>query len=74
MLKENLNDWSEVNDFGLKTNVDKMEAYSDRQSFLNDLKELERSLSNVAELVQKSNSLDGLDSSIPQFKVTENVR
>lgn len=72
LLEEDLNDWSEAHDFGLKTNIDKMETYSNRELFLSDLKELENSLSNVAELVTQMS--DSTDSSIIQFKITENVK
>jgi len=58
----------------LKTNVAKMEDYNSKELFLNDLQELENSLSTIAELVIKPTSLNNLDSSIIQFKVTENVR
>lgn len=74
LLKEDLNVWSQVNDFGLKTNIAKMEDYNSKELFLNDLQELENSLSTIAELVIKPSSLDNSDSSIIQFKVTENVR
>lgn len=72
--KEDLDVWSQINDFSLKTNVAKMEDYNSKGLFLNFLQELENSLSSVAELVIKPNSLDTSDSSIIQFKVTENVR
>ena len=76
MLKENIDEWSQVNDFGLKMNVIKMKDYSTRALFLRNLMELENSLSNVAELVTTPSSLDrgSAESSIIQFKVTENVR
>jgi len=77
LLKENLDEWSQVNDFGLRANVIKMNNYNSRSLFLSNLKELENSLSNVAELVAaESSSLDrgSAESSIIQFKVTENVR
>lgn len=74
MIKENLNQWSQVNDFGLETNVAKMESYNNKQLFFNELMELENSLSTVAELITKPTNVDSLDSSIIQFKVTENVR
>jgi len=75
LLKENLDEWSEVNDFGLRTNVIKINEYSTRALYLRNLRELENSLSNVAELVTTPNSLDGgsAESSIIQFKITENV-
>ncbi|XP_025200120.1 carboxypeptidase D isoform X1 [Melanaphis sacchari] len=75
LIKENLDEWSEVNDFGLRTNVIKMNNYNTKALFLDNLKELENSLSNVAELVTTPSSLDyrSADSSIIQFKVTENV-
>lgn len=73
MLKEDLDVWSRVNDFDLKTNVAKMEDYNSKELFLNDLQELENSFSSIAELIIKPNSLDNSDSSIIQFKVTENV-
>jgi len=74
LLKEDLDIWSHVNDFGLKTNVIKMEDYRSKELFLNELQELENSLSSVAELVIKPSSLDNSDSSIIQLKITENVR
>lgn len=74
LLKEDLDVWSQVNDFGLKPNVAKMENYNSKELFLNDLQELENSLSTSAELVIKPSSLDNSDSSIIQFKVTENVK
>lgn len=74
LIKEDLDVWSEINDFGLKTNIAKIENYNSKELFLNDLQELENSLSSVAELVIKPSSLDSSDSSIIQFKVTENVR
>jgi len=76
LLKENLDEWSQVNDFGLRSNVVKMNNYNTRSSFLSNLKELENSLSNVAELVTIPSSLDhdSAESSTIQFKVTENVR
>lgn len=51
-----------------------MEVYSNRELFLNDLKELENSLSSVAELVTQPDKFDSLDSSTIQFKITENVK
>lgn len=74
LFKEDLNDWSVANDFGLKNNVDKMEAYSSRELFLNNFKELENSLSSIAELVIQPNRFDNSNSSIIQFKVTKDVR
>lgn len=74
LIKEDLNVWSQINDFGLKTNVAKMVNYKTKELFLNELMELENSLSSVAELVTKPNNLNNVDSSIIQFKVTENVR
>lgn len=76
LLKENLDEWSQVNDFGLRSNVIRMNNYNTRALFLNNLKELENSLSNVAELVVMPSSLDhgSAESSTIQFKVTENVR
>lgn len=74
LLKEDLDVWSEINDFGLKTNIAKFENYNSKELFLNNLQELENSLSSVAELVIKSSNLDTSDSSIIQFKITENVR
>lgn len=74
MIKENLNEWSQVNDFGLEINVAKIESYSNKQLFLNELMELENSLSTVAELIIKPKNVDSLDTSIIQFKVTDNVR
>lgn len=74
MIKENLNEWSQVNDFGLEINVAKIESYSNKQLFLNELMELENSLSTVAELITKPINVDSLDTSIIQFKVTDNVR
>lgn len=73
MIKEDLNEWSQVNDFGLKTNVAKMVNYKTKELFLSDLMDLENSLSSVAELVTKPSNLDTVDSSAIQFKVTENV-
>lgn len=74
MLKEELNVWSRDNDFGLKLNIAKMDSYNSKELFLNELMELESSLSNVAELVIKpSNSFNSVDSII-KFKVTNNVR
>lgn len=73
LLKEDLDVWSEINDFGLKTNIAKMENYNSKELFLNNLQELENSLSSVAELIIKSSSLDSSNSSIIQLKVTENV-
>lgn len=76
LIKENLDEWSQVNDFGLRSNMIKMNDYNTKAMFLSNLKELENSLSNVAELVTTPNSLDyhSAESSIIQFKVTENVR
>jgi len=76
LIKENLNEWSQVNDFGLRTNVIKMNEYNTKALFLSNLKELETSLSSVAELITTPSSLDyhSAESSIIQFKVTENVR
>lgn len=74
LIKEDLNVWSRINDFGLKTNIAKLVNYKTKELFLNELMELENSLSNVAELVTKSSNLNNVDSSIIQFKVTENVR
>lgn len=74
LLKEDLDVWSQLNDFGLKTNVDKMTDYSSKALFVSQLKDLENSLSSVAEFVTKPNHLDSSDSSIIQFKVTNNVR
>jgi len=75
LLKENLDEWSQVNDFGLRSNVIKMNSYNTRALFLSHLTELENSLSNVAELITTPSSLDrgSAESSIIQFKVTENV-
>jgi len=52
-----------------------MNTYNTRALFLSNLKELENSLSNVAELVTTPSSLDSgsAETSIIQFKVTENV-
>jgi len=74
LLKENLDEWSQVNDFGLRLNVIKMNNYNTRALFLSNLKELENSLSNVAELVPTPSSLDHVTAETIQFKVTENVR
>jgi len=74
LLKENLDEWSQVNDFGLRSNVIKMNSYNTRALFLSNLKELENSLSNVAELVTTPSSLDHGSEKTIQFKVTENVR
>jgi len=53
-----------------------MNNYNTRALFLGNLKDLENSLSNVAELVATPGSLDpsSAESSTIQFKVTENVR
>lgn len=74
LIKEDLNEWSQINDFNLKENVIKMEDYKSKELFLSNLEDLEKSLSSVAELVIKSHNPDTSDSSIIQFKVTENVR
>lgn len=74
LIKEDLNVWSQINDFGLKTNIAKIVNYKTKDLFLNELMELENSLSSVAELVTKPNNLNNVDSSTIQFKVTENVR
>lgn len=76
LLKENLDEWSQVNDFGLRSNVIKMNTYNTKVLYLSNLTELENSLSSVAELVTTPSSLDSgsAESSIIQFKVTENVR
>ncbi|VVC30035.1 Peptidase M14, carboxypeptidase A,Carboxypeptidase-like, regulatory domain [Cinara cedri] len=73
LLKEDLNVWSRDNDFSLKLNVAKMDSYNSKELFLNELMELENSLSNVAELVIKPIKLFNSDDSIIQFKVTKNV-
>lgn len=74
LIKEDLNVWSQINDFGLKTNIAKIVNYKTKELFLNELMELENSLSSVAELVTKPSNLNNVDSSTIQFKVTENVR
>jgi len=53
-----------------------MNTYNTRALFLSNLTELENSLSSIAELVTTPSSLDSssAESSIIQFKVTENVR
>lgn len=53
-----------------------MNTYNTRVLFLSNLTELENSLSSIAELVTTPSSLDSssAESSIIQFKVTENVR
>lgn len=58
----------------MKTNIEKMEVYSNRELFLNGLKELENSLSSVAELVIKPDRFVSSDNSTIQFKITENVK
>lgn len=73
LLKEDLNIWSHDNDFDLKSNVAKMDNYNSKEFFLNELMELENSLSNVAELVIKPSKLFNSDETI-QFKVTKSVR
>lgn len=74
LTKEDLNEWSQINDFNLKDNVVKMESYKSKELFLSNLVDLEKSLSSVAELVTNSHNTDTSDSSVIQFKVTENVR
>jgi len=53
-----------------------MNEYNTKALFLSNLKELETSLSSVAELITTPSSVDyhSAESSIIQFKVTENVR
>lgn len=74
LLKEDLYVWSRDNDFSLKSNVAKMISYNSKELFLNELMELENSLSNVAELVIKPTKLFNSVDSIIQFKVTKDVR
>uniref|UniRef100_A0A2S2QUM2 Carboxypeptidase D n=1 Tax=Sipha flava TaxID=143950 RepID=A0A2S2QUM2_9HEMI len=70
LIKEDLNEWSQINDFNLKDNIVKMENYKSKELFLSNLEDLEKSLSSVAELVINSHNPD---TSIIQLKVTENV-
>lgn len=74
LTKEDLDEWSRINDFNLKDNVVKMEDYKSKELFLSNLADLEKSLSSVAELVINSHNTDTSDSSVIQFKVTKNVR
>lgn len=73
LLKEDLNVWSQVNDFSLEQNIAKLEDYNSKESFLQNLEDLEKSLSRVGELVMKPSNLYNKDDSIIQFKVTDNV-
>lgn len=73
LLKEDLNTWSQVNDFGLENNIVQMDNYNSKQLFLKELDDLENSLSSVGQIVMKPTNLHSIDDTIIQFKVTDNV-